>query len=59
MCGLVSLIVPVVVCCENDNGPVQEHVDYLSSFQLIKLIQRMNGLFLVFKQQHKFGKAWR
>lgn len=35
VCGLDSLRsgpVPVVVCCEGDNGPVQEHLDYLSSF---------------------------
>lgn len=36
VCGLDSLVVPVVVCCEDDNGPVQEHLDYLINFQLIK-----------------------
>jgi len=35
VCGQDSLgagPVPVVVCCEDDNGLVQEHLDYLSSF---------------------------
>lgn len=35
VCGLDSLgsgPVPVVVCCEDDNGPVQERLDNLSSF---------------------------
>ena len=36
VCGLDSLVVPVVVCCEDGNGPVQEHLDYLSCFQLTK-----------------------